>query len=170
VTEGTQVYVSVGSNLGDKVTHCRNGIDALLRDGACRLAAQSPFYRTEPVGYADQDWFVNAVVNLITDLTPEALLRRLLEIETEAGRVRKIGLRYGPRVLDLDMILYGDRVINLPDLVVPHPRMHKRRFVLQPMCDINATLRHPVMGCTMARLLKRLDPNDQRVLPMPCAF
>ena len=160
-------YVSIGSNLGDKAANCRSAIEALSRDDGCRLLARSPLYRTEPVDYAEQDWFVNGVVQVATGLKPESLLELLLHIERQAGRVRG-ALRYGPRVLDLDLILYGDRVIALPNLVVPHPRMHKRRFVLQPICDINKHLIHPVLGLTMSRLLEDLGPDGQQVVALTC--
>ena len=164
----TAVFISVGSNLGDKAANCRNGIEALAASGLCRLVRQSPFYRTEPVDYLDQDWFVNAVAKVVTDAAPETLLRQLLDIELQAGRVRG-GARFGPRVIDLDLRFFGDRVIDSPDLVIPHPRMHKRRFVLMPMCDIDPLFRHPVMGRTVAQLLEALDETEQQVVPMPCA-
>ena len=155
----TAAFVSVGSNLGDKAANCRNGIEALAASGLCRLVRQSPFYRTEPVDYLDQDWFVNAVAKLSTDAAPEILLRKILDIELLAGRVRG-GARFGPRVIDLDLIFFGDQVIDIPDLVIPHPRMHKRRFVLKPMCDIDLFLRHPVLGRTVIQLLEALDGNE----------
>ena len=163
------VYISVGSNLGDKLANCREGVDALVHSARCTLMGQSPFYRTEPVDYADQDWFVNGVVKVGTDRTAQALLGAMLAVEKAAGRVRG-GVRFGPRVLDLDMIFYGDRVIDLPELTVPHPRMHKRRFVLKPICDIDSQFRHPLLNQTVGQLLEGLEATEQQVMRMPCDF
>jgi 2-amino-4-hydroxy-6-hydroxymethyldihydropteridine diphosphokinase len=165
---GVEAYISVGSNLGDKAANCRYGIEALVGSGACRLLVWSRFYRTEPVDMTDQDWFVNAVVKVETDLAAEDLLTAMLRVEKEAGRVRG-GERFGPRTLDLDLIFYGDRVIDLEAVRVPHPRMHKRRFVLKPICDINPSLRHPLLGQTVRQLLDGLDPSEQKVEAMSCA-
>ena len=145
MTDGAEVYISVGSNLGDKEANCRNGIDALVRTGGCRLSAQSPLYRTEPVDYLDQDWFVNAAVQIATPLEPLDLLAVLQAVQQQAGRT-KSGIRFGPRVLDLDIIFYDRLVMKTPLLEIPHPRMHKRRFVLQPICDIDPDIVHPLLN------------------------
>ncbi len=162
-----EAYISVGSNLGDKTANCRRGIEALERSGACQVLARSRLYRTAPVDYADQDWFVNGVVKVATELEAADLLRAMLTAEQEAGRVRG-AVRFGPRVLDLDLIFYGDRVIEGPGIRIPHPRMHKRRFVLQPMCDIDKTFLHPLLKRTVQGLLEDLDPGEQPVEAMPC--
>ncbi len=155
-------FICVGSNLGDKLENCRKGIDELIRDTACRLIDQSPVYKTEPVDYEDQDWFVNYVVKITTTFDPLALLGKLRSIERQAGRARN-GMRFGPRVLDLDIIFYDQRVMAHPRLVIPHPRMHKRRFVLKPICDIDPHISHPVLGRTVASLLADLDETGQRI-------
>ena len=156
-------FISVGSNLGDKLDNCQRGVASLTPNG-CRLVAQSDIYRTEPVDYLDQDWFVNYVVQIETQLEPLELLRVIHTIQKEAGRVRD-KIRFGPRILDLDIILYDALTIDTSDLVIPHPRMHKRRFVLQPLCDIDPTLIHPVLNVGMLSLLQALDDDEQRIHP-----
>jgi 2-amino-4-hydroxy-6-hydroxymethyldihydropteridine diphosphokinase len=150
--------------MGCKRRFCQDGIDCLLRFEACRLIAQSPFYRTAPVDYLDQDWFVNAVFAIETCETPKALLEMIHQAEQEAGR-RRDGVRFGPRVLDMDILLFGDQIIDLPQLKIPHPRMHKRRFVLQPICDINSEIKHPLLQKTMQELLATLPDGSQEVVP-----
>ena len=156
-------YISVGSNMGDKLTNCQTGINALTDSGAVRLVDQSPVYRTEPVDYLDQDWFVNCAVKIETRLDPPALLKIIQSIENGAGRVRD-AVRFGPRVLDLDIILFDDLVRNDSGLIIPHPRMHKRRFVLKPICDIDPDINHPVLQQTMLSLLENLDDAGQRII------
>ena len=135
----TLAYVGLGSNLGD-----REGtiLAAAGRLGPHRL---SPIVETEPWGYADQPRFLNAVAALETELPPRALLDRLLEVERELGRVRE-GPRYGPRTIDLDVLLYGDAVIDEPGLTVPHPRLAERLFVLEPLLGLDPGLFVPGKG------------------------
>ncbi|BBO88992.1 2-amino-4-hydroxy-6-hydroxymethyldihydropteridine diphosphokinase [Desulfosarcina ovata] len=159
------VLISVGSNLGDKLDNCLQGITALTKGGLARLEGVSRFYRTSPVDYTDQDWFVNAAVKITTNLAPPDLLRHLLAIQQQMGR-KSGGIRFGPRVLDLDILLIGDRVMRSPDLEIPHPRMHKRAFVLQPICDIDPAVIHPVLGRSVADLLNALDDADQQIVPL----
>ncbi|MGD9096503.1 MAG: 2-amino-4-hydroxy-6-hydroxymethyldihydropteridine diphosphokinase [Desulfobacterales bacterium] len=156
------VFISVGANLGDKLGNCRFGIAQLTTLAAVNQVAVSPFYRTAPVDYLDQDWFVNAALRLTTHLTPLELLDTIIAIQTQAGR-REDKIRFGPRVLDLDIIFYADRVIREPRLEIPHPRMHKRRFVLQPICDIDPAFVHPVRGQAVQALLNRLDDDQQEI-------
>jgi 2-amino-4-hydroxy-6-hydroxymethyldihydropteridine diphosphokinase len=160
-----RVYLSVGSNLGDKLDNCLKGIAALTESGESTLLKASRFYRTSPVDYTDQAWFVNAAVKIATSLSPETLLAELITIQQRMGR-KADAIRFGPRVLDLDILLYDDRVLQSPRLIVPHPRMHKRAFVLQPICDIDPLIIHPVLGKTMGVLLKALDDEEQRVFPL----
>lgn len=156
------VYISVGSNVGRKLKNCRQGIIALTRGTDSVLTSRSPFYRTEPVDFTDQNWFVNAVFTIQTQLDPKALLTRLQEIQREAGR-EKSPVRFGPRILDLDILLFDDLIISSQDLIIPHPRMHKRRFVLLPICDIDPYLVHPILKKEMRDLLAYLDENEQTV-------
>ena len=157
-------YLSVGSNIGEKLSNCKTGISALRGTGRIDVVDQSPFYKTAPVDYEDQDWFVNCVVKLRTQLPPAALLHVLQRIEKDAGKSRK-GVRYGPRILDMDILLYGACVLMRPELIIPHPRMHKRRFVLGPFCDINPDMVHPVLSVTVQELLTRINPETQRITP-----
>jgi 2-amino-4-hydroxy-6-hydroxymethyldihydropteridine diphosphokinase len=155
-------YISVGSNIGDKIQNCRNGIKNLCASGDSNIINQSRFYRTSPVDYEDQDWFVNAVVKIETSLDPRTLLNEIQRVQADAGR-KSDPIRFGPRILDLDIIFYDHAVINLDGLEIPHPRMHKRRFVLQPMCDIDPFIIHPVLTKNMHSLLEALDDKEQLI-------
>jgi 2-amino-4-hydroxy-6-hydroxymethyldihydropteridine diphosphokinase len=165
ITAKHVVFISVGSNLGDKKENCLKGISALTGSGRAMLLNVSRFYRTSPVDYADQDWFVNAFVKIGTTMSPLDLLDELVSIQRSMGR-KADTIRFGPRVLDLDILLYDDQVIRTPRLEIPHPRMHKRAFVLQPICDIDPTIVHPVLGQTAADLLRRLADDDQQVIAL----
>ncbi len=151
--------------MGDKVENVKGAARAM---DACRgidLVRLSPLYRTEPVDFTDQAWFVNGVVLVRTTREPRELLAELARIENSAGRTRA-GERFGPRTLDLDIILYDDLVLETPELTVPHPRMHKRCFVLKPLCDIDPTVNHPVLGVSVGELLGRIETTGQDVLPL----
>jgi 2-amino-4-hydroxy-6-hydroxymethyldihydropteridine diphosphokinase len=162
-------YIGAGSNLGNKLLNCKNGITLLTKSGDAVLKDQSRFYKTEPVDYSAQDWFVNCVVKIETSLDPFALLHRLKSIERDIGRVADT-VRFGPRILDLDILLLDGSVINSPQLVVPHPRMHKRRFVLRPICDIDSTIIHPILMKNMHSLLQMLDEKKQKVVEYTCDY
>jgi len=159
------VFISVGSNLGDKLDNCLRGIAALTESDESSILGASRFFWTSPVDYADQDWFVNAAVKIRTTMAPLPLLDKLVSIQQQMGR-KADAVRFGPRVLDLDILLYDDWIIRTPRLTIPHPRLHKRAFVLQPICDINPSIIHPVLGQTVADLLSHLDDEDQRVIPL----
>ncbi|MGD8243409.1 MAG: 2-amino-4-hydroxy-6-hydroxymethyldihydropteridine diphosphokinase [Desulfobacterales bacterium] len=156
-------FISVGANLGDKMGNCRFGIARLTELDGIADVVTSPFYRTAPVDYLDQDWFVNAAVRFQTTLDPLELLEHIAVIQKQAGR-QGDKIRFGPRRLDLDIIFFGQRVIQTPRLEIPHPRMHKRRFVLQPICDIDPHFRHPVKGQSVQRLLEGLDDDQQEIM------
>jgi len=156
------VYISVGSNMGEKLGNCRRAVAALAGDSRCRLIGQSAVYSTEPLDYVAQDWFVNYVVKIETRRDPFSLLNLILTIEGQAGRVRGT-LRFGPRVLDMDIIFYDDLIMDEPRLQIPHPRMHERHFVLKPMCDISPGLMHPVLKKSMRVLLDKLDKAGQQI-------
>lgn len=162
MTAPHRVYIAIGSNLGDKTANCRNAIERLAAAGDVTLAAQSPFYTTEPVGFTAQDWFVNAVIEVRTLLEPLGLLSRLKAIEQALGR-RPSAERFGPRVIDLDILLYDQAVVCLPGLEIPHPRMHLRRFVLVPLCDIGPDVVHPILKQTARALLDALGADGQEV-------
>ena len=158
-------YLSVGSNMGGKLENCLKGLAAIDQSDATKVVQTSKFYRTSPVDYKDQAWFVNAVVKICTTLDPFTLLDLLTEIQRHLGR-NKDGVRFGPRVLDLDILLYDDRVIKSARLEIPHPRMHKRAFVLQPICDIDPAIAHPILGMTVSDLLQQIKDEEQRVVPL----
>ena len=145
----TLAYIGLGSNLGDREETIRRAVELL---GNARV---STLIETEPWGYADQPRFLNAVAELETDEPPRALLARLLEIERELGRTRG-GPRYGPRTIDLDLLLYGDDRLDEPGLGLPHPRLHERAFVLEPLAELAPGLVVPGFGPVKA-LLSRLQ-------------
>ena len=158
-------FISAGSNLGDKLENCKKGIAALRKSGGSIIKDLSRFYKTEPVDYKDQAWFVNAVVKIKTTLEPFELLRELKSIQRDAGSTSD-PIRFGPRLLDLDIVMYDDCVINSSELTIPHPRMHKRRFVLKPICDIDPKMMHPVLKKEMRYLLDSLGDNEQRIVQL----
>jgi len=153
-------YVGIGSNLGDKIEQCRKAISEILAIHGHRLLAQSSFYKTQPMGYPDQDWFINGVIQIETDLGPLELLRKLKEIESKMGR--KETFRWGPRVIDLDLLLYDDLEMKTDELEIPHPQLTRRQFVLIPLVEINPDLIHPAFKKTMRELLLEIK-EDQRV-------
>lgn len=140
-----RAYIGLGSNLAHPVRQVQAGMSALTQLEQTRVEACSSFYRTAPVGLREQPDFINAVCRVCTDQAPETLMRKLLEIESEHGRVRH-GDKGGPRTLDLDLLLYGDQVIRMADLSVPHPRLHERAFVLYPLHEIEPDLVIPGHG------------------------
>lgn len=158
-------FISVGSNLGDKLEQCRRGADALAAGGEIQITGRSRMYKTEPVDFTEQDWFVNCVIRIETALSPFELLDRLQSVERQAGRTAE-SIRFGPRVLDLDILLYDGLIMDDPRLILPHPRMHRRRFVLKPLCDIDPHRVHPVLGQTAATLLAALGEDGQQMLEL----
>ena len=156
-------YVGVGSNVGDALDHCRRAIQAIAADRKNRLLQCSSFYRTEPVGKKDQDWFINAVVAAETSFSPHEFLDFLLDIELKMGRER--GERWGPRVIDLDILFFGDKVLNERGLQIPHPRLPERRFVLIPLRDIAPHLEHPLLHKTISAILLEAS-TEEKVLPI----
>jgi 2-amino-4-hydroxy-6-hydroxymethyldihydropteridine diphosphokinase len=154
-------YIGIGSNIGHKIDHCKKAISLMGQLEGCSIRLQSPFYKTEPVGVEGQDTFVNGVVCVDTDLSAGSLLKRLLKIETDMGRVRL--KKWDARVIDLDILLFGARVIHEPDLIVPHPLMHLRRFVLTPLLQIAPDLVHPILGKSIRELAGALSDDGQAV-------
>jgi 2-amino-4-hydroxy-6-hydroxymethyldihydropteridine diphosphokinase len=161
-------YLSLGSNLGDRAGNLRSAIHRLA--GLGKVRAVSSFYETEPVEVTDQPWFVNCAVELETDLTPDQLLAGLLEIERQMGRHRDC--RKGPRTIDLDILLYGALVIHAPAnhtgpiqnarLTIPHPAMHERRFVLEPLAEIAPAARHALLKKSIRELIQALTGQAVR--------
>jgi 2-amino-4-hydroxy-6-hydroxymethyldihydropteridine diphosphokinase len=136
-------YVGLGANLGDREATLRQAVALLHGEPGVSVLAVSSFRETDPVGYEDQPRFLNAAAALETDLSPQVLLERLLEIERRLGRIREGVARFGPRTCDLDLLLYGHEAVNEPDLVVPHPRLAERRFALEPLVELDPELELP---------------------------
>jgi 2-amino-4-hydroxy-6-hydroxymethyldihydropteridine diphosphokinase len=152
-----KAYVGLGSNLGERETLIRVAVENLARLPETRLAQVSSLYDTAPVGELDQPNFLNAVARLETELTARQLLWNLLLIERRLGRVRTAAGRYGPRTIDLDLLFHGNLVLDEPELTLPHPELHRRAFVLVPLCELDPTLVHPLLGETMAELLAHVE-------------
>jgi 2-amino-4-hydroxy-6-hydroxymethyldihydropteridine diphosphokinase len=136
----------MGSNLGDRERQIRAALDQLAQEPEVEIVAVSTLRQTEPVGYVDQPLFVNGAAMIETDLPPRELLDRLLAIERQLGRARGEGPRFGPRTIDLDLLLYGDETIAEPGLQVPHPRLTERRFALEPLAELEPALEIPGSG------------------------
>ncbi len=162
----TTVYVALGSSLGDRAAHLHTGLQGLRDTPGVTLGRASQIYETAPVGGVAERRFLNAALELaVTSAhTPLSLLDRLLAIEQTAGRTRT--LRWEDRTLDLDLLLWGDRIIDEPRLQVPHPRLHERRFVLQPLCDLAPALIHPRLGAPLCDLLAALHDDPADVQPV----
>ena len=138
----TRAYIGLGSNVGDREATLRRALEFLAAEAGVALSAVSAFRETEPVGYLDQAHFLNAVAAVDTNLAARNLLDRLLGIERSLGR-RRDGPRFGPRTVDLDLLLYGDATIEESGLSVPHPRLAERRFVLEPLAELDPSLKLP---------------------------
>lgn len=162
-------YVGIGSNLGDRVRTCREAVASLGQLPGTRVLAVSPLYETEPAEGAGPQWFVNAVAALETDLAPEPLLAALQHLEALAGRPGERAQGKN-RTLDLDVLLCGDLVCEGPPLTVPHPRLHRRRFVLEPLCAVAPGVVHPALGRPVWDVLAALGPGPAvRRLELPAA-
>jgi 2-amino-4-hydroxy-6-hydroxymethyldihydropteridine diphosphokinase len=159
---GIICYIGIGSNLEDALQNCQKAIENLLRKDEIQLTGVSSFYRSEPVGWENQNWFVNAVVEIKTTLSARELLNILLGIENTMGRRR--GIKGGPRIIDLDILFHGHDIINEVDLIVPHPELHKRRFVLEPLNEIASYFIHPAFGISVRGLKDRLQ--DEKIVEM----
>ncbi|SPE42098.1 2-amino-4-hydroxy-6-hydroxymethyldihydropteridinepyrophosphokinase [Candidatus Sulfopaludibacter sp. SbA3] len=144
------IYLSLGSNIGDRAANLRAAIEALPAAGV-KVLRISPVYETEPLEYTAQSWFLNLVVEAETDLFPVQLLARTARIERKLGRIRTVPK--GPRTIDIDILLYGKAVVQSAKLQIPHPRIAERRFVLAPLADLVPELRHPVIQKTVRDLL-----------------
>ena len=154
------VYIALGSNIGDRILALHEAIKELQSIGT--LKCTSFLYETPPMYLNDQPSFLNAACHLLTDLSPNELLIKLKHIEDTIGRVKTV--RNGPRLIDLDIILYGSNEVNTTDLQIPHIRLHERAFVLRPLCDINPNLMHPMMKMTMSELLNKIPSEDLKTM------
>ncbi len=158
-------YISIGSNMGGKLENCLKGLAALGEIDRIAIEDWSEFYMTEPMEYTDQPWFVNSAARIRTTLGPFDLLKILKSLEAELGRIGS-SRRFGPRVLDFDIIFYNDIVIETPGLVIPHPRMHHREFVLRPICDLAPDMVHPVLKKSSLQLLDEVAAEKQKCIRM----
>ena len=159
----TIVYLSLGSNVGDRANNLRTAIAALPHAGVA-VKRVSSFYETEPVDLREQPWFLNCVVQAETHFEAAMLLRALREIEMKMGNTKLVPK--GPRLIDMDVLLYGDETIDTPELQVPHPRMLQRRFVLVPLAEIAPHVKHPSWNGTAEQLLHSTpDQSEVRRLP-----
>jgi 2-amino-4-hydroxy-6-hydroxymethyldihydropteridine diphosphokinase len=155
--DGIICYIGIGSNLGNSLKNCQDAIEKISLTKGIDLKADSSFYKTEPVGIEAQDYFINAVVEIKTTLSPQALLQELQNIENSMGRKREV--KGGPRIIDLDLLFYGQNVVNEKSLIIPHPEIHKRRFVLEPLCEIASYFIHPSFGISIRGMKDRLCDN-----------
>ncbi len=160
-----QVYISIGSNLGDRISYCQKALDEMA--AFSKIIKVSSLYETDPVDKEDQPQFINSVAEIGTDLAPHDLLEELNIVEGKLGRVRHE--KWGPRTMDLDIIFYGDQVIKDSNLEIPHPRAHLRRFVLEPLCEIAPEFIHPNYNLSVAELLKNVD-DEKRVIKIDESF
>ncbi len=158
-SKGMRAYVGLGSNLGDRAGYLLQALSALSRLPQTHLLRLSPIYETEPLG-PPQPPYLNGVAEVETGLPPRAFLEGLLGIEQALGRRREVP--WGPRTIDLDLLFYGEMVLKEEDLVVPHPRLHERAFVLVPLADLAPGLFHPRLGLRVGELLARVDPSGVR--------
>jgi len=160
-----RVFIGIGSNLGDTIGNCKIALDEI--ENFAEIVRISSLYETEPVGNEDQPNFINSVVEINTDLSPHELLTHLKSIEDKLGRVR--GEKWGPRVIDLDIIFYDDLVMKYDDLIIPHPRAHLRRFVLEPICEIAPDFIHPELETSILELLEKLG-DSKMVIKLEQSF
>lgn len=156
----TDAYIALGSNLGDRELNLLRAVAEIGKIDRSRVTALSSFYATAPISEVEQPEFINAALRLSTDLSPPELLNRLQQVETAVFR-RQRHISGGPRTMDLDILLFGDLVVNDPDLIIPHPRLHERLFVLAPLTEIAPDLIHPVLGKRVDQLLAGLPPGQQ---------
>ncbi len=157
-SHGIICFVGIGSNMDDPAGQSLKAFDRISTTSGVKLLRKSSFYRTEPVGSLDQDWFINAVAEIRTVMTPHQLLKALQSIEHNMGRIRDE--TWGPRLIDLDILFYGQEIIQEKDLCIPHPELHKRRFVLEPLCEIAPYVIHPAFGVSIRGLMDRLEDRS----------
>jgi 2-amino-4-hydroxy-6-hydroxymethyldihydropteridine diphosphokinase len=151
------VYLGLGSNVGDKERNIRKAIE--LIDQECTVLKKSKLYKTDPVGYMEQDWFLNRVIEVETSRKPKELLRFLKSIEKKLGRQKTV--KNGPRTIDIDILLYDDILLDSESLTIPHPRLHKRLFVLGPLSDMCPDCIHPKLKMTVSEIRKNLKSKDK---------
>jgi 2-amino-4-hydroxy-6-hydroxymethyldihydropteridine diphosphokinase len=151
-----QIHLSLGTNLGDRLANLRNALDALPPEVI--ILAESNIYETPAWGFEDQPAFLNMAIKGMTDLQPEPLLKHIKQLEVLIGR--EPSFHWGPRLIDMDLLFYDELVMDKPQLVIPHPRLHDRAFVLVPLADIAPDLVHPILGKTISQLLEGMDKSS----------
>jgi len=154
-----KAYLGLGSNLGDRLNNLKQALRLLESYRGIAVDKVSSIYETEPVGFKEQDWFLNMTACITTSLSPRDLLIAINQIERELKRERII--RWGPRTIDIDILLFDDMVLDTPDLKIPHPEMHKRAFVLVPLKEIAPKAVHPILNKRIAELLDGLKMNEE---------
>ena len=157
-----RVFIGIGSNIGDRITNCIDSIKAITRDKRAHIKSVSSLYLTSPVSEISQEYFVNCAISIDWDDTAFELLHLLNGIETEMGRER--GIKDGPRIIDLDILLFGDAVIDEASLTVPHPELHRRKFAIVPCIEIEGEIIHPSYNKPLKEFLPHIDDNQKIVL------
>ena len=152
-----EIYLGIGSNIGDRRSHCERALECLAE--SMTVLQVSSFYETEPVGHLDQSWFLNYAIEVDTDENPTTLMTTLLNLEHDMGRHRKTP--GGPRTIDIDILFYASKIVKEKNLQIPHPRLHHRRFVLEPLTEICPNFVHPVLGITVAELTAKLGAHQK---------
>jgi 2-amino-4-hydroxy-6-hydroxymethyldihydropteridine diphosphokinase len=163
-------YIGIGSNVGNKAYQCERAISEILKIDHHKLLAKSSFFKTQPIGYTSQDWFINGVIKIETDLEPLGLLQVLKTIESHLGRTETF--RWGPRTIDLDILIFDDREMKTEELQIPHPRLHERQFVLIPLAEIDRDLFHPVLKKTVGEILEDIkeDQGVEKLKSLPTSL
>lgn len=157
-----KVFIGLGSNLGDKIANIKKALKLLDQSEDIKVNQVASLYQTEPVGIRDQPWFVNTVARMDTDLGSEEIYHLCKGIENLMGRME--GPRWGPRLIDLDILLYGQEIIETENLTIPHPQLHKRRFVLVPLVELDKALIHPQLGKPLVEILNELE--EEKVIKL----
>jgi 2-amino-4-hydroxy-6-hydroxymethyldihydropteridine diphosphokinase len=159
LTRGNITFIGIGSNVGNKIRNCGRAITEITQHEHNRLIAQSSLYKTEPIGYTQQDWFINCVIEIETSLTAYQLLHVLEDIERSMGRKRIF--KWGPRIIDLDILFFNDETIQCEELTIPHPELEKRAFILVPLCEIAGDYIHPVLKKSIFQLVSQLEDGGE---------
>ena len=152
-------YIGIGSNLGTPGRNCVEAIEKISTNDHIKIISKSSFYKTAPIGDIEQDWFINSVIRVDTKLNPKELLLTLLNIESEMGRIRKE--KWGPRLIDLDLLFYDKLILNQKGITLPHPEIQKRNFVLVPLNEISENLTHPILKKTVKTLLQESSDDTE---------